>query len=112
MYGQTIALAVAAEPRGSSSCPRCRHVFANARTAPSWPRASSTPPAPVPAASWEPADGSWLPSATYDQPPPKKCRRSHSNTAGSVYAAGGSIRLSPNGRSASASAPGSTGAGG
>src|SRR5215469_4188669 len=111
-YGQTIAFAVAAEPQGSSSCPRCRHVFANACTTPSGSRASSTPPAPVSAATWEPADGSWQPSATHIQPPPKKCRCSHSNTAGSVYAAGGSIRLSPNGRSASASAPGSTGAGG
>src|SRR5262249_41443241 len=83
-YGQTIALPVAAEPRGSSSGPRGRHVFPNARTTPSGPRASSTPPAPGPAASREPADGSWEPSATHVQPPPKKCRRSHSNTAGSV----------------------------
>ena len=50
--------------------------------------------------------------AAHVQPPPKKCRRSQSNTSADVYAAGGSIRLSPNGSSAVASAAGSTGAGG
>ena len=50
--------------------------------------------------------------ATHIQPPPKKCRCSQPNTAGSVYAARGSIRLSPNGRSASSSSPRSSGAGG
>ncbi len=107
-----MAFPVAAEPQGSSSWPRCRQVLANARTTPSWPRVSSTPPLPMLTASCAPGAGSWAPRAAHIQPPPRKFRRSHSNTAGSVYAARGSIRLSPNGRSASASSPGSTGAGG
>ena len=45
-----MAFPVAVEPQGSSSWPRCRQVLANARTMPSWPRVSSTPP--LPAAEW------------------------------------------------------------
>ena len=51
------------EPQGSSSWPRCRQVLANARTTPSWPRVSSTPPLPVPTASCAPGAGSWAPRA-------------------------------------------------
>ena len=107
-----MALADAAEPHGSSWWPRCLQVLANARTCPSSPRTSSAPPFPVSTASWSPAAGSRDPWAAHVQPPPKKCRRSQSNTSADVYAAGGSIRLSPNGSSAVASAAGSTGAGG
>jgi hypothetical protein len=86
-------LPLADEPHGSSSCPRCRHVFANARAAPSSPRTSSTPPAPVSTAACDPGCGSSDACPTQAHPPPKKFRRSHPNTSADVYAAGGSIRL-------------------
>ena len=110
-YGQMIVLSCAPSPHGSSSCPRWRQVFANARSVPSSSRTSSTLPVPVTSARWSPGSGSCSLRATHIQPPPKKCRCSHSNTAGSTYAARGSIRLSPNGRSASSSPARSSGAG-
>ena len=96
-------LLFAALAQGSSSWPRCRQVFAKALMAPSSPRTMSAPPAPVSTASWSPAAGSRAECPAHVHPPPKKCCRSHANTSADVYAAGGSIRLSPKGRKATAS---------
>jgi hypothetical protein len=87
-------------------------VFANALTIPSSPRTMTAPPAPVSTASWSPAEGSSDACPAHVQPAPKKCFRSQANTSADVYAAGGSIRLSPNGRRAAASDASLSGAGG
>ncbi len=55
VVGQTSAPALRLVPHGSSSWPRCRQAFANARSAPSSSRISSTPPAPVSTAAGCPA---------------------------------------------------------
>jgi hypothetical protein len=73
-----------AAPHGSSSCPRWRHVFANARSTPSLSRTSSTLPSPTVSARWSPGPGIWSLRPTHIQPPPKKWRCSHANTAGST----------------------------
>ena len=110
-YGQMIDLFLGGFPAWQQLVAPVPAVFANARNAPSSPRTSSTPPCPVASARWSPGSGSWSLRATQIQPPPKKCRCSQLNTAGSTYAARGSIRLSPNGRSVCSSSARSSGAG-
>ena len=71
-------------PHGSSSWPRCRQVFANACSTPSSSRTSSTLPSPTGSARMSPGPAIWALRPTHIQPPPKKCRCSHANTAGST----------------------------
>ena len=79
-----ITRSLADVPQGSSSCPRCRQVLANARSTPSSPRLSSTLPSPTASARWSPGLAICSLRPTHIQPPPRKWRCSQANTAGSV----------------------------
>ena len=106
-YGHTMLPLVAVPPSGRSSCPRCRHTFANART-PSPASVTSTPTSPAVTDHWLTPGSGRRPTQVHA--PANRCRRSQASTAGEVYAVAGSVRELPNGRNAWATSSSASGA--